>query len=119
VGVIADGHHVDPVVLRLIHRAAGPRVRLVSDASAPAGAPPGDYVLAGRAVTSDGERVVTRDSVLAGSAVLLDEMARRWSRFTGARQVHGAPRAGAFADLVVLDDEGGVSRVMRRGCWVR
>lgn len=119
VGVIADGHHVDPVVLRVIRRAAGARVRLVSDASAPAGAPPGDYVLAGTAVVSDGERVVTRDGVLAGSAVLLDEAARRWSRFTGASSPRGGLRPGAPADLVVRAADGRAERVMRRGCWVR
>ena len=41
VGVIADGLHVDPLVLELVRRAAGPRVVLVSDATPAAAAPPG------------------------------------------------------------------------------
>jgi N-acetylglucosamine-6-phosphate deacetylase len=112
VGVIADGEHVDPLVLRVIRRAAGGRVVLVSDAAADA-----------------------RAGTLAGSAITLDEAVRRWSRFTGAplaealtaaseRPARAAGlasglRAGAPADLVVVDDDGQLQRVMRTGCWVR
>ena len=83
--VIADGVHVDPVVLRLVRRAAGERVILVSDASAAAAAPPGAYGLAGTAVRrGDDGTVRTAGGRLAGSAALLDEMAVTWAAATGA-----------------------------------
>lgn len=46
VGLIADGLHLHPATLRLVHRAAGPdRIALVTDAMAAAGMPDGAYVL--------------------------------------------------------------------------
>ena len=136
IGVIADGFHVDPLVLRIVRRAAGERVILVSDATPAAGAPPGEYTQAGMRVRVDAEhRVTTPDGVLAGSALTLDEAVRRWCAATGAsladalaaasqRPAHavGLPAAlapGAPADLVLLDRDGGVHRVMRRGRWMR
>ena len=79
--------------------------------------------------------MTTPDGVLAGSALTLDEAVRRWCAATGAsladalaaasqRPAHavGLPAAlapGAPADLVLLDRDGGVHRVMRRGRWMR
>ena len=108
VGVIADGAHVDPLVLRLVRRVAGPRVRLVSDAAPAAGGPDGD-------------------GVLAGSALLLDEAMRRWSAFTGApleealraASAGARLRVGAPANLVVVAEDGTVGGVMLSGDWVR
>ena len=136
IGVIADGFHVDPLVLRIIRHAAGERVILVSDATPAAGAPPGEYMQAGVRVEVGAEhRVTTLDGVLAGSALTLDEAARRWCALTGApladalvaasqRPAHavglpGGLTIGAPADLVLLDRGGKVHRVMRRGRWVR
>ena len=56
VGIIADGLHVDPLVLELVRRAAGPRVVLVSDATPASAAPPGVYDMAGVEIESDGVR---------------------------------------------------------------
>jgi N-acetylglucosamine-6-phosphate deacetylase len=119
-GVIADGAHVDPLVLRLVHRAAGGRVVLVSDATA--GAPGGE----------DAAR--TADGVLAGSTIALDEALGRWRAATGAEPAEALAAAsarparligldadlapGAPADLVVLDGDLDVERVMKRGRWV-
>ena len=73
VGLIADGVHVDPAIVDLVVRAAGPeRVVLVSDALAAAGAPPGPTLLGGQTVVSDGRSVRRADGTLAGSALLLD-----------------------------------------------
>ena len=58
VSVIADGAHVDPLVLELIRRAAGPRVVLISDAAPAAEAPPGRYRLAGVEIESSPSGVV-------------------------------------------------------------
>ena len=133
--VIPDGLHVDPAVLELIRRAAGPRVVLVSDSGPAAAAPPGRYEMAGVPVVLD-ERGAARttEGELAGSAVTLDVALARWCSHTGATldealvAASEAPAAllglpqplmpGAPADLVVLSDEGAVRRVMYRGRWV-
>ena len=135
VSVIADGVHIDPLVLELIRRAAADRVVLVSDSTPAAAAGPGGYRMAGVAIerTPDGE-VRTADGKLAGSSLTLDEAVRSWASLTGAtlaEAIHAAtelPAAaiglnlalepGAPADLVVLDEAGNVRRVMRRGRWV-
>jgi N-acetylglucosamine-6-phosphate deacetylase len=134
-GLIADGFHVDRHVLALVGRLAGDRVVLVTDASSAAGAPPGQYELAGLTIegTPDG-RAQTLDGLLAGSALLLDEAVRRWrdyagvplaaaleaaserpARFVGLSAEH---TPGASADLVLMMEDGRVERVMRCGEWV-
>jgi N-acetylglucosamine-6-phosphate deacetylase len=88
IGLIADGLHVHPAVLRLVWRLAGGghgRVAVVSDAMAALGMPPGRYRLAGREVDvgPEGARV---DGVLAGCVVGLGEAVANLARFTGASQ---------------------------------
>jgi N-acetylglucosamine-6-phosphate deacetylase len=135
VGVIADGHHVDPRVLELVRRAAGARVVLVSDASPAAAAPPGRYAIAGVALERGSDGVAsTPDGVLAGSAILLDEAVRCWATLTEAAPAQAwaaaseAPSAaiglpaplavGSPADLVLTDEGGAILRVMRHGTWL-
>jgi N-acetylglucosamine-6-phosphate deacetylase len=145
VGVIADGQHVNPLVLGLVRRLAGPRVALVSDASplaAPAsardvagsGPQQGEVVLAGvSARARAGGAPITAEGRLAGTAILLDEAVRRWHRLTGATLAQAVAAAseqpaaavglpagidpGARADLVLLDDQGAVGRTLHGGRW--
>jgi N-acetylglucosamine-6-phosphate deacetylase len=132
--VIADGVHVDPIVLRLCRAAAGRRVVLVSDASAPAAAGPGTYRLGGSLVAADASGTVrTEAGTLAGSGVLLDGMVRRWARLAGAsvpaalaaaswRPAHAIGLApldpGAPADVVLLSEVGETVRILRLGRWL-
>jgi N-acetylglucosamine-6-phosphate deacetylase len=135
VGIIADGHHVDPLVLELVRRAAGHRVVLVSDASPAAAAPPGQYTI-GDVVLERGADGAARtpDGMLAGSAILLDAAVQRWATLTDATAAEAlaaaseAPAAalglpapltvGAPADLILTDNAGAIVRVMRRGTWI-
>ena len=135
VTVIADGAHVDPVVLELVRRAAGPRVVLVSDASPAAAAPAGTYTFAGVPIERDPAGVVrTPEGRLAGSSLTLDAAVRNWASLTAASfpealaaaselpaaaaGLPGGLGPGAPADLVVFDDERAVERTMRRGRWL-
>jgi N-acetylglucosamine-6-phosphate deacetylase len=135
VGVIADGHHVDPIMLELVRRTAGPRVVLVSDASPAAAAPPGRYFIGDAPLERTANGVArTPDGVLAGSAILLDEAVRGWAALTDATLAEAIAAAaeapahaiglpapltqGAPADVVLTDDAGAVLRVMRHGDWV-
>ena len=64
--LIADGHHLEPAVLRVLVRAKTPaRIILVSDASPLAGLPPGTY--GPWAVDPSGKIVVAGTPYLAGS----------------------------------------------------
>lgn len=134
VSVIADGLHVDPLMLELVRRSAPARAVLISDASPAAAAPAGRYALAGVEIESDADGAVrTLDGRLAGSSLVLDEAVRRWASLTGATLAEAiragselparliglsALEPGGVADLVALDHAGFVRRVMRRGRWV-
>lgn len=69
--LIADGVHVVPTVCALMARVAGSRLTLVSDATAPAGAPAGIHRLAGATIRSDGRRARTSEGALAGGVAPL------------------------------------------------
>lgn len=121
-GLIVDGIHLAPEMVRLTWRAAGPgRISLVSDAMAGLGLPPGRHLLAGKtAIVADGA-ARTEEGVLAGSVIGLDAALRMFVRAAGcsaddaidavtavpARLV-GLPRpsldVGAPADIVLLDE---------------
>ena len=131
--VIADGIHVDPVVLAVVNRAAGDRVVLVSDASPAAGAPEGAHRMQGIPIERRGEVVTDAEGRLAGSALLLDRVVRRWREATGCTAAEawaaGSERPAALigsasglapgrpASLVLLDWDLAVERVMLRGRW--
>ncbi len=75
-GLIVDLHHVAGPVCALAFRAAPGRIVLVTDAAAPAGMPPGEYLLGGEPITlppADGAPPVRADGKLAGSALRMDK----------------------------------------------
>jgi N-acetylglucosamine-6-phosphate deacetylase len=76
---IVDGIHIPPFALRALLRAKGlARSILVTDATAAAAAPAGQYELAGMAIerAADGAVRVPGASVLAGSSLELDQAVR-------------------------------------------
>ena len=143
VEVILDGHHVHPALYAMVTRVAGSgRVALVTDAMSAAGMPDGDYRLGDLAVTvAAGLAMLAGTSTIAGSTTTMDvafrTAVRLWggassdaallravdqtsttpARTLGLRHV-GSLHAGSAADVVVLDAELAVSRVMRAGRWV-
>jgi N-acetylglucosamine-6-phosphate deacetylase len=137
--VIADGQHLSPTALRLIHRAKGSRsVALVTDALGVAGLGEGCHHHGGWDVRVIGDTVELADgSSLAGSALTMERAVANAVRFLGvplaeavamASEVpagvvglsdrKGAIAPGCDADLLVLDDDGRVLRVMLAGKWV-
>lgn len=128
VGLIVDGVHVDPTMVKLAWRAKGPSlVVLVTDAVAAMGLDPGRYELGGRAVTADHTSVRTDGGVLAGSVLTMDRAVRNLIEFTGCSlrdavaAASSAPAAaigatdrghlqpGAVADVVLLESDGSVA----------
>jgi len=120
VGLILDGHHLDPTVVELVARLAAGRVSLVSDAIAALGFGDGEHRLGDRTVeVRDGAARLT-DGTLAGSVVGLDACVRAFASITGSARAaiaavtatparllgdreRGRLDIGARADLVLLD----------------
>jgi N-acetylglucosamine-6-phosphate deacetylase len=67
-GLIVDGEHVDPAMLRLAMRGAGHPV-LVTDAMPPVGGTDGGFKLYGDEITVRDGRCTTRGGTLAGSSL--------------------------------------------------
>jgi N-acetylglucosamine-6-phosphate deacetylase len=133
VGIIADGIHVHPAMLRLAwEMKGGPAgIVLVSDAAP----------IAGRSAATGGLRLSagvarTRDGTIAGSLTLLDRAVRNVVAFTGCDPAdaalaasaspaamlglpdRGAIRPGARADLTLLDEDLGVAATVVGGSLV-
>ncbi len=136
VELIADGLHVDPAVWPLITRLKpADRVLLVSDAIALAGTGDGRGRIGGLEVEVVGGRVtLVGTTTLAGSVIALDTAVRKLvtSGVGLPDAVAAASRnplallgisdrgriaAGQRADLVELDRDLRVRRVMRAGTW--
>ncbi len=136
--LVADGVHLHDGMLGFATSVAGPeRAALITDAMAAAGMPDGEYELGGQAVTVTGRVArLSRDGSIAGSTLTMDAALRhavaagialpdaaRMVATTPARAIGlgdqvGALQTGLRADLVVLDDDLNVVRVMRAGAWV-
>lgn len=136
--LVADGVHVHPAALRLAVEAAGERVVLVTDSMAAAAAPDGDYILGSLDVqVRDGVARLVSNGAIAGSTLTLARAVQFAVTQVGlslAAAVHAATAApaamlglsdvgrlepGLRADLVALDGDLAVTRVMRAGEWVR
>jgi N-acetylglucosamine-6-phosphate deacetylase len=132
--IIADGVHVDPLVVELFLRAKGPEASvLVTDATAATGMPDGKYRLGSLDVdVADGKCM--SNGKLAGSVLTLDKAVRNVMKFANwdlqravrlatlnaARAIGLAARAGtvtpgATADIVALTSVGEVRRTIVRG----
>jgi N-acetylglucosamine-6-phosphate deacetylase len=116
-GVICDGFHVAPELVRLAWRLLGPdRIALVTDAMAAIGVGDGSFHVGSVPVEVRGIEVRNQEGKLAGSAATMDHVFRTMIDFTGcsledavamssttpSRIVGYSPDAG---DLVLVDDE--------------
>jgi N-acetylglucosamine-6-phosphate deacetylase len=131
--IIADGIHVDPVVVQLFLQAKGPdNAVLVTDAIAATGMPDGRYRLGSLEVNLKDGKCLS-DGKLAGSVLTMDRAIRNVMRFAQwdlqralslatlnpARVVGlagaGRLRVGAQADIVVLSPTGEVKKTIIGG----
>ena len=120
-GLIVDGEHVAPAMLRLALRGAG-HAMLVTDAMPPVGGSRREFRLGGKSVVIDQGRCATADGTLAGSALDMAAAVRNCVRllgiglpaalrlagpvpaaFLGLSDRHGHIAPGCRADLVALD----------------
>jgi N-acetylglucosamine-6-phosphate deacetylase len=85
VELIVDGHHVAPPVVDLVNKAKGTdRIILVTDATAAAGMPDGDYALGKIKITVRDGIAQTPQGSLAGSTLMLNRAVKNFQTFTGA-----------------------------------
>ena len=123
VGIVADGVHVHPSLIRLAwHRVGKNRLNLVSDAMGALGMAPGRYRHYGLDIVVAGDIARLTDGTLAGSTLPLDTALRNLIAFTGCDLAdalatvtttpaallgladrQGAVLPGRIADLVILD----------------
>ena len=136
--LVADGHHLHDGTLGFAAGVAGPdRAALITDAIDAAGMPDGEYDLGGqRVVVADRVARLAHNGAIAGSTLTMDAALRRavgagvpmadacrMAATTPARAIGlgdevGALSPGRRADLVVLDADLRVTRVMRAGAWI-
>ena len=133
-GLIVDGLHVDPVMVRLAWQILGPdRVALVTDAIAALGLPHGTFSVGETHVVVDNDGARTLEGVLAGSVLRFDDAVRNLMAFTGCQLAEASLAAsstparlaqrpdigrlapGCLADVVVLDEHHRVVVTVVRG----
>jgi N-acetylglucosamine-6-phosphate deacetylase len=133
--LIADGIHIDPLILSLLIRTKTPkRISLISDAIAPAGLGDGEYRVWGETITVENGRTRNSRGSIAGSVISMLDAVRlvtslgisepdvaRMAALNPARLLRvdkecGSIEEGKRADLVALDQEGSVRLTTVGGC---
>ncbi len=134
VGIIPDGTHVHPGLIKIIWAVKGSEVSIVSDAMAALGMVSGRYRLNEFEVIVSETDARLADGTLAGSVLSLDQAVRNLIAFTGCSVVEalaavttvpadllgiggerGRIRAGMIADLVLLTPELRVAATVAAG----
>jgi len=132
--IIADGIHLDPLILRLLLKVKSPeRLALISDAIAATGLGAGDYQIWGETISvSEGRTSNARGSIAGSVITMLDalrlmlnlgvdetDVARMAStnpaRLLDLSHECGSIAAGKRADLVALDSSGNVKLTLVGG----
>jgi N-acetylglucosamine-6-phosphate deacetylase len=120
-GMIVDGVHVDPAMLRLALRGAA-NPMLVTDAMPPVGGGPASFALNGHAISVQGTSCVREDGALAGTALDMATAVRNCvqllgipltsalrfaslepARFLGMEDQLGRLAPGSRADMVAVE----------------
>jgi N-acetylglucosamine-6-phosphate deacetylase len=136
-GVILDGHHVHPAMLRLMLATKSEnRIVLVSDSMAVAGTAATEFMLQGRRILRRDGRLITADGTLAGADLSLAQAVRNAMSLLGVSQPSALAMASANpaaflgrglqlgriapghqADLVLLDPQTRVLGTWLAGVW--
>lgn len=136
VELICDGIHVHPSVIRTTFKMFGDeRIILISDSMMATGMPDGQYSLGGLAVTVKGNlATLTEGGAIAGSATNLLNCLRyavktagiplgsavkcasvNPAKAIGLFKEYGSLDTGKYADIVILDQDLQIRRVIKKG----
>lgn len=134
--LICDGFHIAPHMVKLAYRLAGQRLTLITDSMEATGCADGEYSIAGNPVTVKDGKARTHDGAIAGSTLTMWEAVQNLCEFAGASledAVYAATMAPALeigleseigsievgkrADLLVLENESEIGRIMCGGWW--
>jgi N-acetylglucosamine-6-phosphate deacetylase len=134
--LICDGYHIAPHMVKLAYRLAGDRLTLITDSMEATGCADGEYSIAGNPVTVKDGKARTHDGAIAGSTLTMWQAVQNLRAFADAsledaiyaatmapaREVGlesevGSIEVGKRADLLILDNETTVARIMCGGWW--
>jgi N-acetylglucosamine-6-phosphate deacetylase len=134
--MICDGFHIAPHMVKLAYRLAGERLVLITDSMEATGCPDGEYRIAGNPVTVKDGKARTHDGAIAGSTLSMWEAVKNLRDFAdttlenaiyaatmapalevGLADELGSLEVGKRADLLILEDEGAIGRIMCGGYW--
>ena len=136
VEMIADGKHLPPSLMRLIVKCKGvDRICLVTDATNPAGMPPGEYVVGGlKVIVEDGVAKLPDRTAFAGSVATMNLLVKNMVKWVGvplpqavkmatlnpAKVIKVAHRKGTLtpgkdADLTIFDEDFDVKMTTVKG----
>ena len=122
--LIADTFHVNPGLYRLVAKAKGDKLCLITDCMRAGGMEDGDYTLGGQHVIKTGIQCLLEDGTIAGSVLKLNEAVKNLKDYTDlsltevfacaslnpAKAVGEADRIGSLevgkcADIIICDDD--------------
>ena len=122
--LIADTFHVNPGLYKLVAKAKGEKLCLITDCMRAGGMEDGDYTLGGQHVTKTGIQCLLEDGTIAGSVLKLNDAVKNLKDYTDlalseifacaslnpAKAVGEADRIGSLeigkcADIIICDDD--------------
>lgn len=122
--LIADTFHVNPGLYKLVAKAKGDKLCLITDCMRAGGMEDGDYTLGGQHVIKTGIQCLLEDGTIAGSVLKLNEAVRNLRDYTelslpevfacaslnpakavGEADKIGSLEVGKYADMFICDDE--------------
>ena len=122
--LIADTFHVNPGLYKLVAKAKGDKLCLITDCMRAGGMEDGDYTLGGQHVIKTGIQCLLEDGTIAGSVLKLNEAVRNLKGHTelslpevfacaslnpakaiGEADKIGSLEVGKCADIIICDDD--------------
>lgn len=132
--LIVDTFHVNKGLFPLMHKAKGEHLVLITDCLRSCGMPDGEYELGGQTFVLKGIECRLLDGTIAGSVLKLNQGVRNFRDYAsvpmyeavraaslnaaqsiGVADRKGSLEAGKDADIVLMDEECAVKRVIVRG----
>jgi len=112
-GIIVDGRHIHPVVMRVALRCkTADKLMLVTDAMPSVGAREKSFRLDGRLIRAEDGACVAEDGTLAGTDLDMASAVRNAMRFMGV-DLHGAVRMASRNPATFLGLDGEMGRIAR------